>query len=237
MRYFSIILAVLLLASCSVKKRTYRSGYYIDWAFQNKKTAPVKQTEDKVAQTQEQIPLEIVSAKSSNEQLLLLSGKNILLLDTCGDLITFKSGDQVRAKVIEISDDKIKYKRCDNLDGPTFVVNKSNVALIRYVNGVEEKIETPAAVYTPPTTTQPQQPRDTRTVQKVQPYAWWALASVILLWWLGIGFILGLIFSTLAIKKINQDPKRWSGLKLSRIIQRICIIFIGLIIVGLLLSM
>ena len=54
------------------------------------------------------------------------------------DVITLRSGDEIKAKVTEISSSEIKYKRFDNLDGPTVVVAKSDVFFIKYENGTKE---------------------------------------------------------------------------------------------------
>lgn len=54
------------------------------------------------------------------------------------DLITLKDGSDVQAKIIEVGTTEIKYKRFSNLDGPVFIVNKSDVLIIRYENGEKD---------------------------------------------------------------------------------------------------
>jgi hypothetical protein len=56
------------------------------------------------------------------------------------DVITLKNGNEIKAKVTEISSSEIKYKRFDNLEGPTVVVPKSDVFAINYENGTREVI-------------------------------------------------------------------------------------------------
>jgi len=56
------------------------------------------------------------------------------------DVITLRNGNEVKAKVTEISSSEIKYKRFDNLEGPTVVVAKSEVFAINYENGTREVI-------------------------------------------------------------------------------------------------
>ena len=51
------------------------------------------------------------------------------------DVVSFRNGNTVKAKVIEIDDTSIKYKRFDNLDGPVFTVKKNDVESIKYKNG------------------------------------------------------------------------------------------------------
>src|SRR5271157_3508606 len=54
------------------------------------------------------------------------------------DIIVLKSGDEIKSKVIEITPTEIKYKKFDNLDGPTVVILKSEASLIKYANGTED---------------------------------------------------------------------------------------------------
>ena len=56
------------------------------------------------------------------------------------DVITLKNGDEIKAKVTEITSSEIKYKRYDNLDGPTVVAAKQDVFAINYENGTREVI-------------------------------------------------------------------------------------------------
>lgn len=62
------------------------------------------------------------------------------------DMILKKTGDEIAAKVSEISPKEIKYKNFDNLDGPIHILSKSEVFMIRYENGskdifTEEEVE------------------------------------------------------------------------------------------------
>jgi len=54
------------------------------------------------------------------------------------DIITKKNGDDIKAKVIEVNQNEIKYKSFSNPDGPLFVIYKSDVLLIRYENGSKD---------------------------------------------------------------------------------------------------
>lgn len=52
--------------------------------------------------------------------------------------MTMKNGDEVKVKVIEILPDQVKYKKADNLDGPTYTELKSNIFMIKYQNGSKD---------------------------------------------------------------------------------------------------
>jgi hypothetical protein len=54
------------------------------------------------------------------------------------DLIATKKGDIIKAKVLEINTSEIKYKKTDNLSGPTYSVLKSDVFSINYKNGSKD---------------------------------------------------------------------------------------------------
>ena len=56
------------------------------------------------------------------------------------DVITLRSAEQIRAKVTEITPMEIKYKRFDNLDGPTITVSRADVFAITYENGRRDVI-------------------------------------------------------------------------------------------------
>ena len=54
------------------------------------------------------------------------------------DVILKKSGENISAKVTEITTTEIKYKKFDFQDGPTFIIPKSDVLTIRYQNGTKD---------------------------------------------------------------------------------------------------
>jgi hypothetical protein len=54
------------------------------------------------------------------------------------DVILFRNGDEIKAKVEEIGTTEIKYKKIDNPNGPVITVLKSDVFKITYSNGTNE---------------------------------------------------------------------------------------------------
>ena len=64
------------------------------------------------------------------------------------DLIVLKNGSILEARVLEISQTEIRYKRFDHLDGPTIVIPIDDVLSIRYENGRQESFadRTPVSV-------------------------------------------------------------------------------------------
>ncbi|MDR1197668.1 MAG: hypothetical protein LBK94_01470 [Prevotellaceae bacterium] len=57
---------------------------------------------------------------------------------TAQDIITLKSAEEIKAKVQEIGTDNVKYKKYDNLNGPTYTLVKSDIFMIKYENGEKE---------------------------------------------------------------------------------------------------
>lgn len=64
------------------------------------------------------------------------------------DLIVKNDKTEIKAKVLEITEDAIKYKKFEMQDGPTYSIAKRDVFMIVYANGTKEYIE--SAAPTPP---------------------------------------------------------------------------------------
>lgn len=56
------------------------------------------------------------------------------------DIIVFKKGEELKTKVLEVGTKEIKYKKFDNLDGPIFIVKRSEVIMIKYANGTKDSL-------------------------------------------------------------------------------------------------
>lgn len=54
------------------------------------------------------------------------------------DLITKKDGQDIKARVLEVSPNEVKYKLYDEPDGATYIVKKSELVMIRYESGRNE---------------------------------------------------------------------------------------------------
>ena len=72
--------------------------------------------------------------------------------DTEFDVMIKENGEEItNVKVVEITPIEIKYKKGNNLDGPTYSIAKSDVFMIKYANGEKEVFELEAK---PPVRTQ-----------------------------------------------------------------------------------
>lgn len=78
----------------------------------------------------------------------------LLLVISCSafsqDIITLADGRTVKAKILEISPETIRYKKFDNQDGPTFAVPITEITKVRYANGSEDTFNTEPVKSTTP---------------------------------------------------------------------------------------
>ncbi len=54
------------------------------------------------------------------------------------DLITKRTGEDIKAKILEVGINEIKYKNFDNQNGPTYSLLKNDILIIRYENGTKD---------------------------------------------------------------------------------------------------
>lgn len=223
MKKIFLLLPLLLLFSCSIQKRKYQKGYYVNWHNNHTQTDKLAKTDADKKRITDSKPYNGSTEVSENKQEeLTVSAKNDFGItehiktkkqsakDEPCDLIIFKDGSEVSAKVSEITSTEVKYKKCEMEDGPNYVVKKSELFMIKYANGTREvfKNETPQKpVYENNTRSQVNGP------QKNHPYAILALVFGILgIYPLTIiGSILAIIFAGMAIKKIRENPELYKG--------------------------
>ncbi len=61
------------------------------------------------------------------------------------DLIIKMDKTEIKSKVLELTDDVIKYKKFEKLDGPTYSIKKSDVFMIIYKDGSKEYMDQPVS--------------------------------------------------------------------------------------------
>jgi hypothetical protein len=54
------------------------------------------------------------------------------------DLIIFNNAEEIPAKVEQVNIDEIVYKKYNNLEGPSYIIPKSMIFMIKYQNGIKE---------------------------------------------------------------------------------------------------
>jgi hypothetical protein len=70
------------------------------------------------------------------------------------DVLYTTAGNKLQAKVLEINLNDIKYKDFNNIEGPTYVISKTDIVLIQYSNGVTEVINSNPNTIAPKTAEQ-----------------------------------------------------------------------------------
>ena len=76
------------------------------------------------------------------KKLVLLFAAVCPLITLAQDKIITKKGETIAAKVLEISPNEVKYKKADNLKGPTYIAQKAELQAIEYENGTKEEMFT-----------------------------------------------------------------------------------------------
>lgn len=56
------------------------------------------------------------------------------------DILVKRSGEEIRAKVVEVGDRTIRYRKYDNLSGPIYSISRGEIFIIRYESGGKEVI-------------------------------------------------------------------------------------------------
>lgn len=86
--------------------------------------------------------LKRINKKTQNNNPILSQ-----LISPC-DVVIMMDGSEVTAKILEITPYEIKYKNCDNLEGPTFTKSLSTVFKIKYANGTSQMMNNTQDNYT-----------------------------------------------------------------------------------------
>jgi hypothetical protein len=251
MKKLLFILPLIILISCSVQKRKYQKGFYVSNHKQQKHVQKnvsgklKKETENdnivsKTNSLQTYNSEDIDLSASLNNKTISLAKIHLPLLtnenDSLCDILVLKNGDEVKAKVLEISPIEIKYKKCNMPDGPLYVVKKSDVFMIKYANGTKEVIKSEAAG----SNNTPTNNTSTNNNGPLKMHSYAILAFVFsLLGFITYGLlsILAIIFANMAIKKIRQEPNIYNGEPLAKAAKIIGIIMLTIIAIILLFAL
>jgi hypothetical protein len=158
----SVLLVWCLFFSCSIEKRKHLSGYYIEWptaksvTLESKAIPATKVLDHMALKPISEIvkgiaPAHLLTNKTipNNAQTFstntpvynkLKPSKTARLDDDSCDVITFKNGNEIRVKVLEITPKQIKYRYCDPAGNEIINEDKSTIFSIKYPNGTKEII-------------------------------------------------------------------------------------------------
>lgn len=217
------------LFSCSVQKRKYQSGYFVEWKSQHLRKEKKETSADNAIRIENPSQYSYTAiSPSANTGLSVSSGNELSFFnkpdfikssiktptDSC-DLIIFKDGSEVPVKLIEISSRQIKYKKCSLPDGPLYVTNKADLFMIKYVNGTRELIKTEPASAT-------QQDNKVSEDNSTHRSPTFLATNAFVFSLIGLypfffpASIAALIMASIQIHRIETEPNRYSGLRKAR---------------------
>ena len=81
----------------------------------------------------------VIDVEKNLESKEILVNRKILDIDTCDNII-FRGGEEVSSKIVTVTSNEIKYRKCPNATGPIYSVLKSTVFMIKYSNGNKDII-------------------------------------------------------------------------------------------------
>lgn len=84
------------------------------------------------------------------------------------DVIILKNGDELKAFVLEVLPDVIKYKKAENEKGPTYTENKGNVFMIKYKNGTKDVFNNQSLPTSTPVKTNPEEAKKENAILKLE---------------------------------------------------------------------
>ena len=214
-----LLLPILFLFNCSLQKRKYQSGYFLSWNKNNLSIAKNQKQKQFNVQKNEikfnEISFEKEITASANNKVTKIFNNsitnNVAFPDSC-DKIIYKDGTEIMAKITEINTSEIRYKRCDFIDGPTFVEKQNKVFMIKYSNGKSEMFKTEKAVENNNgkiiQDSQKINDKDKKTNTSSKASFIFSILGFYPLFILG--WILGLIFGALAKNEIKSEPNKYN---------------------------
>jgi len=238
-----LLLPILFLFNCSLQKRKYQSGYFLSWNKNNLSIAKNEKQKEFNVQKKEikfnEISFEKDITTSANNKITKNFNNtitnNLAFPDSC-DVIIYKDGNEIKAKITEINTSEIRYKRCNFIDGPTFVEKQNKVFMIKYSNGESEMFKTQKAdEYSNSKIINDSQKINDKD-KETNPFSKASLVCSILGVYplIILGSILGLIFGAIAKNQINKDSNKYKQNSKGLAIAGVTISAVGLILIALL---
>lgn len=97
--------------------------------------------------------------------LLATLGTSIVNYGWAQDIITFRDGRQTEAKILEVTQSEIKYKKFRNTDGPLYTIGQHEVANIKYEYGEVEDYSSKTTAKFETTKEEPAQPSAPKLIE------------------------------------------------------------------------
>jgi hypothetical protein len=208
--HYYLLITLFLIVSCGTLNHN-RLQYS-----KTKTNNSVSLTEDKITISQNELSSsnEYLEDKTSSDNASISDGIIINVEEKIEynsgsdcDILLLRSGEEISVKVLEIGTQEIKYKKCDNQQGPTISVLKNDVFMITYANGSKDVFKVENKATTSNNNTSTTNNNSSNTPVKTNGMA---VASFVF-GLLGFVPILGLIFGLIALGQINNNPGKFTG--------------------------
>lgn len=195
-------ISILFLTSCGIHNR-------ISYSKAKPSAQFIEENVTFYESTTKQNPITIRQTENSDNQFIdspntattdALDEENSIPVD-CDNML-MRSGEEISVKVIEIGTTEIKYKKCDNLEGPTISVLKKNVFMITYPNGSKDVFKEEVAA-----SNQVSNSNGQTSQQRTNGFA---VASFVL-GITGFGSLLAVIFGSIALNQMRKNPGVYKG--------------------------
>ena len=235
---FSLIICSLLIlvTSCTVQKRIYRSGYYFDW--KKVKTYSDFQTNSQSIETEEASTLNedvCTTTLLPNESSITPNSALIEKIrqdapyvndtpdSTDCDVIILENGTEIKAKIKDIGTNEITYTKCEGGDNTLLSVRIDDVSQVKIHNNPKESNSTRRL--------------KKNNSRKIEPFSLASLLCSLTIFLFPLGGLLGVIFGGISLKRFKKDPDDYK-LKVLAIVGLILgIIQITLVIAGIIILM
>jgi hypothetical protein len=120
------------------------------------------------------------------------------------DTIVMRNGDLMEAKVTEIGQREIRYRKCEDLEGPVFVVNITDVFMIKYPNGTRDYFTSERSPAPSMGVTAPKKTEGMAVAGFIGSLTGLFIAGIPL-------GIMAIVFGFVSLGKIDRHPERYKG--------------------------
>jgi hypothetical protein len=151
------------------------------------------------------VPLERVQARITDTKSGMPASVKIMEKGSPGcDTIVLRNGDIMEAKVVEIGQREIRYRKCGDSEGPVFVANITEVFMIKYPNGTRDYFTSERG---PAPSMGGTAPKKTEGMALAG-----FIGSLVGLFIMGIPLgIMAIVFGFVSLGKIDRHPERYKG--------------------------
>jgi hypothetical protein len=212
MKHFNLYLLLFVLSSCGTHFGRHQ-GIKLQ---RNNSTCISKDVAEKTSavksiQAEESVPkADLFASTSEDEAIFLAEPVTVEQTQTARaepcDKILLRNGNEIQAKVLEVGLSTVKYKKCEDQEGPLIEVKKNDIFMITYSNGSKDVFKETVA------NEEKQNPPTTQVVPQALPQAkkhGFAVASLV------FGLIgmplFAWIFGGIAKSLIRKYPESYDG--------------------------